>query len=583
MVQSIKMCKKEIYIISIFVLALLLVMVISGCKKYADPPPYFEDNTDTVRPSSRKVLLIGIDGAVGSEYEAIKPPVLVDMKSHSKYSWEAVSDESTTDAASWKTLMSGVSYFHHRISDSTFIYTQPIGQGEHDPIAVYPSFFTYLLTSSRADAKTTFITPWQTMLNQLVPEVADKVFASDDAAVKDSTVSRLQNANQDLIVVDFDGVAKAGIADGFSASSQGYVDAVKKVDSYIGDIMKALKARPEYNKKEEWLVIIAGTHGGKGNSYGGPSQEETNVISFFYNENFQEKEFIRGGAFSGVEIKNRDAATIKAVLEDNGEDYNPGTGEQTVQIKVNGSAGNYPHFFSNEEKWPSTPGWSMFTGGGDWAISVRSTTSGEMRIQGGGSGGFNNQWHTLTVVFSDSASKRWVIRYTDGMRISITDVTSIYNNGGSVTSSSPITIGWQADKGQPAVTFYPADIMIFNTALSDEEVANGLCLKDIKQHPKYSNLIGYWPGSDGYGGRIKNLAPGRSADFVLQGAYKWNTVTDLPCTIAPNDDPNVESKLVKAVDIVPNIFYWLRVTINDTWPLEGSEFLSKYDGEFIKL
>lgn len=566
------------------IIPILLLITIAGCKKYADPPPYFEVTGDTTQQAERKVLIIGIDGAIGVEYKSIKPTVLMGLKTHSKYSWEAVSDEATTDAASWKTLMSGVSYFRHQIKDSSFIYTQPPGSNEeHSPIISYPSFFTQLLTTTRADTKTTFITAWPELLTRLLPEVEEKILAANDAAVKDSAVSTLKKVNSDVVIVDFNGVAKAGKAFGFSANSQGYVDAVLKTDGYIGELLAALKSRPEYNKNEEWLIIITGTHGGNGNSYGGPSESETNVPTFYYNENFLEKEFIREGTFAGVEIKGNNANAVKAkLLNDNGL-YNPGRGEQTIQIKVKGTSGFYPHFFSKMERWYTTPGWSMFTSGSEWSISIRSTTSGERRLQDNRRSVLDGSWHTITVTIADSASKKWLRKYTDGIRHDQVDITTIYDNNGTVVSPSPITMGFGADPTMGASTYFSADAMIFNTALSDQEIASSICMQDITQHPKYSNLIGYWPGNDGFGGRLKNKAPGQHTDFILEGGYSWAGVPDLPCTTQPNNDPLKESLLVKAVDVAPIFFYWLRLEPKADWGLEGTNWLTKYEMEFVKL
>jgi hypothetical protein len=562
----------------------ILLLLTPACKRYEDIPPYFEQNTDTVKPTARKVLIIGIDGAVGSEYKTIQAPVLEGMKAHSKYTWEAVSDEVTTDAASWKTLMTGISYGRHAISDSTFIYTQPPGADEHGVIISYPSFFNYILSSSRPDLKTVFISQWNTLLNRLVPEVESKVLVQSDETAKDSAVAQLKNGKADLMVVHFNSPAVAGRTSEFSASSPTYTDAVLKVDGYIGEIMTALKSRPEYNKSEEWLVIVTGTHGGTGNSYGGPSDKETNVFSFYYNENMKPTELIKGGAFSGVQLKGRDESTIKAEVLDDGGLYNPGTGQQTVQVRVKGTAGYYPHFFSKMDRWPSTPGWSMFSAGGNWAISVRSTTSGERRIQGTAPTVLDNQWHTITIVFADSASKKWLRRYSDGKRFEQVDITTLYSNGGSVTSTSPLTLGWQADPGMPAVTFYTADAMIFNTALTDGEIMQSQCLTDISQHSKYGNLIGYWPGNDGFGSRLRNMAPGKNFDFVLKGPFQWENLDDLPCSVnAVPSDPKVKSLFVKGVDVVTTTFYWLRIPTKTTWGLEGSTWLQQYEVEFVKL
>lgn len=580
------MSKKNIQPVFLVLTALLLAVVIPACKRYIEPPPYFEESGDTTRPAARKVLIIGIDGAVGAEYKIIQPPVLMSLKAHSKFTWDAVSDEVTTDAASWKTLMTGISYSRHQIRDSSFIYSQPPGGSQHTAPAIFPSFFSYILSSARSDLKTAVISPWGTMLNKLVPEVEDRVLASNDAAVKDSAIVRLKNVRSDLIVVNFNSVAIAGKASGFSSGAAGYKDAVTKVDGYLGELMTALKSRPEYNKNEEWLVIITGTHGGEANSYGGPSEKETNVFSFYYNEKLKQKEFVKGGAFAGVQMKGRDAAAVKAQVLNDGGLYDVGTGQQTVQIKIKGSGpGAYPHFFSKAERFASTPGWTIFTSGATWALSVRSATTGERRIQATTPNVFDNQWHTLTFVFYDSAASRWVKRFTDATRV--VDVTATVNLGaayGIISSVSPLTIGWGTDPAYGGVTFFSSDVRIFNTALSDDEIRNTLCLADIKQHPKYTNLIGYWPGDDGFGGRFRNKAPGRSLDFSLQGPFQWADVPDLPCNVAAvPSSTDVTSLFIKGVDVVTTSFYWLRLTPQASWGLEGSSWISQYETEFVKL
>ncbi len=574
--------KKSIFPLAIIV-ALVCLSIMPGCKKYSDPPPFFEKNEDTVLLVKRKILVIGIDGAVGKEYKELKPATFMDMKKHAKYSWEAVSDESTTDASSWKTLMSGVSFFRHGIKDSSMVYTQPSGGSEHAQIISYPSFLNYLLTTTKADTKVAFITSWPELLLRLVPEVETKVPVANDAIVKDSAVSIVKNPKSEVVFVQFNGVAKAGLQDGFSAQSAGYKAAVDKVDGYIGEIMAALKTRPEYNKKEEWLVVVTGTHGGKNKAYGGSSSEETNVPALYYNEKFKEKEFVTAGAFSGVEIKGQNAGAVKAQLLNDGGLYNSKRGEQTVQVKVRGTSGSYPHFFSTMATWPGTPGWSMFTSGSEWSVSIRSTTSGELRLQNNRRAILDGQWHTLTFSIVDSAGKMYGRKYTDGIRHDQADISSLYTNGGTVESPSPMTLGWGADKGMGSSTFFTADAMVFNTGLTDEEIKSSICMMDISKHPKYSNLIGYWPANDGFGGRFKNKAPGQTTDFVLSGPYQWTGVESLPCTTTKLTDPTKESLLVKAVDLAPIFFYWLRLTPKADWGLEGTNWLNKYEIEFVGI
>ncbi len=559
-------------------------IVIQGCKKYYDPPPYFEEDTDTVKLTQRKLLFIGIDGASGSAYKKIKPPVLMEMAKKSKYSWVAVSDEVSTDAASWKTILSGVSFSRHRIKDSSLVYTQEVGGAEHSAIPNYPTFLTYLLGSSRSDVRISAAGSWKNLVEKLIPEAEDRIVAADDAAVKDAAIDLVKKPVSDVVFVQFNGVAKAGLQYGFDADEAGYADAVKKVDGYIGQIMEALKSRPEYNKSEEWLVIITGTHGGEGHSYGGSSEEETTVPTFYYNENFKQTEFVTEGLFTGVQIHGSGDAAIKAKLLNDGGLYNPGRGEQTVQLKVKGTSGSYPHFMSKMEKWPSLPGWSMFTAGANWAMSIRSNNSGEVRAQTNSKPAFDGTWHTITFTIADSAGgKKFLNRFSDGIVNEERDITSIYNNNGSVETNFPLTLGWGADPGFGATDFTVADIMIFDKALTKDEILNNVCLVDITKHPQYDHLIGYWPANDGFGGRFKNRAPGRDVDFILSGSFQWNKVNDLPCTHPGVTEPGKSSLLVKAVDFSTIFFYWLRVDTKDSWNLEGTNWLNQFEIEFVKI
>jgi hypothetical protein len=558
----------------------IMIILFASCKRYVDPPPYFEEPGDTTKPAARKVLLIGIDGAVAAEYKKMSLPILQSMLAKSKFTWEGVSDEVSTDAASWKTLMTGVSYSRHKIKDSTFIYSQSISDPQHSSVPNFPSIFSYILSSPKSDMRTTLISPWRTMVEKLVPEVQDPVVVADDVAVKDSALKRIKTGNPDFMVLNFNSVAIAGKAGAFLADNVGYKNAALAVDAYVGELLTALKARPGYNKNEEWLVIVTSTHGGSGNSYGGPSASEVNSFSVFYNENFKQLEFVRSG-FSGVAVKGTGSSVIRASIPDDAGLYNPGLAEQTVSVKMKSpTKSQYPHFFSKMERFASTTGWSLFTNSsGIWCISVRGV--GESRIQGTTPIVFDDKWHTVTFKFMDSASKRWLVRYTDAVRIDHTDITA----RGTVTSPSPLTMGWQADPGMGASTVSFADCMIFNTALSDAEVLALRCSNDITQHPKYSNLIGYWPCGDGFGGRFLNKAPGAvNKDFVLQGSFTWDNYADVPCTTAPFQPTAGKAALfMKSVDVTMTSLYWLKMNILPVWGLEGSKWLETYEQEFVKL
>ncbi len=567
-----------------FLITISMLWVVSSCKKYSDPPPYFEDDSTSAVVGQRKVLLIGIDGLPGKEFTALNPPTMMSMLQKGKYTLSnAVDDAVSTDAASWKTLLSGVSYAKHKVKDSTF---ESLNQPQEGQVGKsYPSLFYFIIRSARPDLKSRFISPWADMLNQLTPEVSVKVPVANDQAAKDATVNALKNNNDDLVIVHFNGAGIAGKANAFSAGNANYKAAVLKIDGYVNEIMTALKARPGYNKDENWLVIVTGTHGGIDNGYGGGSDAETLVPSIYYNEKFQKTEFVKADYSSAV-ISGRDAATVKASVDDDIGYYDIGTGNQTIQIKIKGgSAFSYPHFMGKTNAFTQT-GWTMFTNSsGIWCFSYRSSTVGERRLQTG-SNVFDNKWHTLTAVIYDSAGSRWVKRFTDGVRIADDNGTrNLGASSGTITSPSPLYIGWGGDKNYGAMTFNVADFQIFNVGLTDAEVAGNLCLTDVSKHPKYGNLIGFWPCNDGFGSMFKNLAPGKSGlPLRLSGPYSWNTDPLLPCNITRTQPGAGQKQLIlSSSSIVGTMFYWLKLSVNSSWGIDPSNWLEVYENEFVPI
>ncbi|HOZ98462.1 MAG TPA: DUF4983 domain-containing protein [Niabella sp.] len=573
------------HILLTFLVGAGLALLVGSCRKYADPPPYFEEDSTEAVVGKRKVLLIGIDGLPGKEFMALNPPTLVSMLPKSKFTLtNAVDDAVTTDAASWKTLLSGVTYAKHKVKDSTFESLNQAGEGQTG--SNFPSLFYFIIRSAKPDLQSRFVSDWPDMLNLMTPEVSFKVKTNNDASTKDSVVAALKSKNDDLLVVHFNGASIAGKAGAFSAADAGYKAAVVKIDSYINEIMTALKARPGYNKEEDWLVIITGTHGGVNNTYGGGSEAETFVPSLYYNEKFKKTEFIKAD-YSSALLTGRDGNAVNARVLNDGGLYDIGTGSQTMQLKIKGTNPfNWPHFMGKTTGF-TQQGWTIFTNSsGAWCYSIRTSTVGERRLQPASPNVFDGNWHTLTVVLYDSAGSRWVKRFTDGKRVE--DVTSTRNLGsasGTISSTSPFSLGWGGDKGFGAMTYNVSDVQIFNTSMTDQEVNDNLCLKDLTKHAKYSSLIGYWPCNDGFGSGFKNLAPGKANyPLTLSGPYSWLADPVLPCNLTATPQNAGQSQLVLSSASVPStIFYWLKVSVNTRWGIEPSNWLMGYEQEFLGI
>src|SRR5690606_18345972 len=103
--------------------ALLLPLILVGglvasCKKYENPPQKFEEyDQEEEKTVSRKVLVISMDGLVGEQLQDDVPTNIASMMETAKYSFQALTDENTSDAATWTTMMTGYHSGKHHVLD----------------------------------------------------------------------------------------------------------------------------------------------------------------------------------------------------------------------------------------------------------------------------------------------------------------------------------------------------------------------------------------------------------------------------------------------------------------------------------
>ncbi|MFT4094430.1 MAG: DUF4983 domain-containing protein [Niabella sp.] len=592
---------------SFIIIATLLIIIfgsVTSCKKYADNPAVFETYDSTASGTDRRVLVIAIDGLNAEVFKAAATPNYTALLSNAKYTWDSKADILSTDASSWKTLTSGVTYGSHHIADSTFAQSTTDYTGELEDYTTaqnYPSLFNFLLRTKYYSAQTTFITSWQTLLDKAVTEARNKIYVADDVVAKDSAVSVAKTTSSKVVFVNFNGPAKIvkdpSSTATFSASSDEYEDALTTVDGYIGEIMDALKSRANYNTSEEWLVVVTGTHGGVDKTYGGTSDEETTVPTCYYFRKFTSEQFTREGALSSVLMKGSSYNTDLMVnaTTPSSDAFNPGTGEFTIQLNIKGNKAPtyYPHFLSKTLNWTSsTPsGWTFYTStSGYWSFSAKGP-GGSRKFETALTTVFDDSWHTLTVVIYDTvisgSTMRYLKRFTDGARIAdpSPDITAF----GDISNDLDLILGFGGDdhlyggnQSSTGLQFYANNIEMFNTALTDAEVAANICLQDITEHPKYAYLTAYWPGTDGIGNTIANQID-NSSNFEISGSYAWDALEDFPCSFSQNIATGLTTKFLKNVDISAQIFYWLGLTLPTTWETEGSIWLDAYESEFVSF
>ncbi|SKC07669.1 Type I phosphodiesterase / nucleotide pyrophosphatase [Sphingobacterium nematocida] len=577
------MKKKNLSIISF---AFVLVLGLSGCTKYFNPEPKFEEYEQEIEKSvQRKVLMISLDGLVGKELSKKIPANISALMKTGKYSFEALTDENTSDPATWTTMMTGYSSSKHLVLDESFL-PAPSSDDPHGETNFAPSFI-YRMEEQNSKLRTSIIVQDPGVANVLLMDADDNVLVDSDEKVKDEAIALLAKTDPDFLLLQFKDILNAGKENGFSMESSTYEEAVSRVDGYLGAVVEALKTR-ENIAYENWLIILTSNHGGVGKSYGGDSFQERNIFSLYGQMDLGQEELVpeiisspQFYGYDGQESGPTEGVRARNVSEVAGEEqYNVArTGQLTIEakIKVNRNAsGNWsysvPPFLSKVTgRTGTTPGWSFFRSGNN---VVFYCADGAQKLEiSGGPASTDDKWCHISATVESKDGVVISKLFVNGAKAA--EATGALNIN-EIKSTSPLTFGFQ-----PYVFLggfldcHIADVHIWNVALTEDEVkrnANRIGVSETD--PKINNVIGYWPMNDG-GGILKNKVVGMP-NIPLQGKYQYK--------VSANNLPFVNEKaiLVQNLDIATNVLYWLGLKPHETWVLEGQAFLSKFELEFLK-
>lgn len=552
-----------------------VVAVTSSCKKYFDPPLIFEKEEPQSITKDRKVLLISIDGLAGTALNEYVPANITKLLEHAKYTFESMADANTRDAASWTTLLSGKSSGKHGVYTNDFDTSEEDDDDihDHDGSGVstgYISLYQRLLESGR-NLKTLSVTSWEPLDHNLFNLSDENGVVPSDEAAKTKAIDRLKNGDKDLAfaVVNFRDLNAAGVAGGFSMANPTYKTTLDRIDGYIGEIMTAVEQRKNY-AGEDWLIVVTSNHGGIDKSYGGATLEERKVPLILYNPNFLKRQFIIPPFTNGFKARNGINGTISSVEASR---YNIGTsGEYTIQLKllVHQFGTLNPAIISKQNNTGnSDDGWSFIHNGGiGWRFKIKGTQVT-----------FNKQfevgkWYTLTARIYTDGSTRKVQVFTDGEMGSEGTLGTAQGS-----SSSNLNVGYSASYVGGTLIQSVKDVYVYNKALPVDYIKDNYCKSPVDDQYK-GDMIGGWDLGDGIGARLKNRVAG-APDFVVNGAYSWEFLQNDFCKLLTGSEKNPDELLLGAVDVAPQIFYWLHIKPSDSWGLEGKVFLSDYETEFV--
>ncbi len=217
-----------------------------------------------------RVLVSGIDGCRPDALKQAHTPNLDSLiQSGILFSGTDIRKPDATDKADtisgpgWSNLLTGVWPDKHNVLDNQF--TQP-------NYTRYPHVFAHL-KEARPNAVTASFSTWPPIEGKIV-SAADvsrnfsdiKDYAGNDRAAAEACAEYLKAANPDVVFCYQGSVDGTGHKHGFHPTVPEYISAIETVDGNVGDLISAVKSRPNY-EQEDWLIVVCTDHGGKGTTH----------------------------------------------------------------------------------------------------------------------------------------------------------------------------------------------------------------------------------------------------------------------------------------------------------------------------
>lgn len=559
-------------------LLLALFMVMTGCNKDFEREIPDKNYTDSVSIAfgNPKVLLLIADGARGISVRDARTPVISSLLRNSIYSWNSLADDENPESGTnWTDLLTGVKASKHGVVGNDFSKSQ---------FQDYPLIFSRI-KAAKPNAKIVSFASTPMFSEKLTADVDVSETPGNDEGVKTGIVNSLKTDTASFIVGQFKEIEVAGAEHGYDVSKPQYKAAIQRFDTEVGEMLEALKSRPNYIS-ESWLVVIVSNNGG---TYQIPVEQDdktvfsnpkVNTFTIIYNPKYSvrilNKPFL-GNKYNGVGIRlhgNVNDGVRATAL--NSELFN--FGDKTpfsVELKLKknpGPNGNYRYYWPSvigkrpqwAGGWP-TKGWVIYLENNNWHLNIRTD---KVADQVGGGSISDGNWNSLAFVRSNEGGRIMITTYTDGKENNKRDVT----DWGDFDSNEPLTLGVLAGEGHGIMDGIVSDVRIWKVALPAAVVAQFSCDTEIDEnHPFFDYLLGYWPCTDGSGNVFKDKGAAGS-DFKIQGNFEWAKFSDLMCAPSSSD---FGATVPRNIDMTTQLLSWLRIPVQESWKLDGRVWLDQ--------
>jgi len=548
---------------------LVLLLISPGCNKdFENTLPPTSKNDTVGRGAGKKVLYIVLDGVTGAAIRDLAPANLTQINVRATYSYDGLADDNLnvmTNASAWTSMLTGVEYTKHNVSTEDFSGLN---------LQATPTIFSRI-KSSVSNARTISIASTAIFNDKLAVDATEKLNVANDEAVKTATVNDLKSSNSSLIVAQFHSAEIAGAADGYTAGTASYANAIRNIDGYIGEILTAMKARQGY-AGENWLVVVASNKGG-GASGGAPgsniySDVSRNTYVAFYNPRFSsfriDKPDDNSYPFVGVAPRfiSTGTTTANATLTNTAIGNFGTSGDYVIMFKVRNDA-------SVNTSWPlfcaKTPTFGSLSSTG-WAFSFSGTSYqndfGNINANRPDVSLIRNAlWHTIAARVTTVNGERTVTQFSDGVKRGTYSLPVTVN----LTNTGSLKIGTNTSTAANYNTnFLFRDLAIYNMFMTDVEIITNM-KKEISLNIAYpNNLVGWWPCDEGSGVVLKDKS-GKNNNFTLTSNVTWSTFNELSPNVGGNITQQAYSAVPNGVDIPVLIYNWLNIAVPAQWGLEG--------------
>jgi hypothetical protein len=607
LIRTFVMIKKLLHQIIVTSTLLIILIACFSCTKFFDPPQKYEEYQEIIDTTvKKKVLVIAVDGLVGSQLKTYMPTNMGKLLEHSKYSYETKSDINTNGYASWTTLMTGVNSDRHKVTTESFM-VDINKEVEHASYSFTPSLIKRL-ESMDSKLRTMSIVQDPTMSAMIFADADSAVVSADDTKTTEIANKILKESRVDLLITQLTGVKKAGENGGFVISNPNYKKALDEIDSKISTLISSIEQRSNY-AKEKWLIIITSPQGGTASgSFGGRSLDELNTFSLYYNKSFLSDElqtesmqfFNATGYYVGTHFRYDDILKTDPIVINMG-----GTHVQTIPGKdseifnaSNNTSREISYEFKfkllNQKYWWNdfgyvntsfiskdeddtflTKGWSMMAVkllNGNHTFNL-SFQNGDTTYTLDFDRGRNEDWHHYAISFKEISNDSTAISvFIDG-QIKLNKGIPLGLN--EFESDSPLTIGYRRTSNLVTIpNFNIADFRVWNKAFTTEEVRSVSCLKKIQNNNSYyRNLIAYYKDITQNNVWVSELPT--VSDLKITGSLNFQYAKNHSLC-----DASKSEVYTQVADVLPVVFYWFDKKVGNDWGLAGKEFLDKYFDEF---